>query len=97
MPRLRGVRIVGVSPDPPKSHKRFAEKHGLEYTLLADTAHELCENVGVWVEKSMYGKKYMGVVRTTFLLDAQAVVERVFEGVKADLHGEELVAALQER
>jgi peroxiredoxin Q/BCP len=94
MPRFSGARVVGVSPDDSKSHKKFETKYGLNFTLLADTQHELAEALGVWVEKSMYGKKYMGVERTTFLLDADGVITHVFRKVKPQGHADEVLAAL---
>jgi peroxiredoxin Q/BCP len=94
LPDIPGVRVIGVSPDPVKSHRKFADKYGLTFDLLADTEKQLCEAVGVWVEKSMYGKKYMGVERTTFLVDANGVVTRVFNKVKAQGHAAEVKAAL---
>lgn len=94
LPNIEGVRVVGVSPDPVKSHRKFADKYGLTFDLLADTEKQLTEAVGVWVEKSMYGKKYMGVERTTFLLDENGVVTRVFAKVKPQGHAAEVKAAL---
>ena len=89
--------ILGISPDSPKKHRKFKEKHGLTYTLLADEQHEVAERYGVWTEKSMYGKKYWGNARTTFIIDAKGRIARVFEKVKPEEHGEavaEAVAAL---
>ncbi len=94
-PRFEGAKVFGVSPDGVKSHAKFATKFGLPYTLLADTDKALCEAVGVWVEKSMYGRKYMGVERTTFLLDAEGIVRRVWRKVKPDGHAEEVLAVLE--
>lgn len=91
---IPGARVFGVSPDSPKSHRKFADKYALPFTLLADTEHELAEACGVWVEKSMYGKKYMGVERTTFILDDQAMVVKVFRKVKPAGHAAEVIAAL---
>jgi peroxiredoxin Q/BCP len=91
-----GVRIVGVSPDGSASHQKFANKYDLKFTLLADEKHELAEAVGVWVEKSMYGKKYMGIERTTFLLDASGNVARIWNKVKPAGHAEEVIAAAPE-
>ncbi len=76
-----GFRVVGVSPDSEKSHKNFCAKHELNFTLLSDPDKLLCEAFGVWVEKSMYGRKYMGVARTTFVVDCEGRVERVFDKV----------------
>ena len=71
-----GFRIIGVSPDSEKSHRSFCDKHDLNFTLLSDTDHSVCEAYGVWAEKSMYGRKYMGVLRTTFVIDAEAASRR---------------------
>ena len=77
----RGYKIIGVSPDSVKSHQNFCLKHDLRFTLLADTDHSLAEAMGVWQLKKMYGREYMGIVRTTFLLDAEARVEHIIEKV----------------
>lgn len=94
LPNIPNAKVVGVSPDNQKSHRKFADKFGLNFTLLADTEHNLCEAVGVWAEKSMYGKKYMGVVRTTFILNSDGVVAKVFNKVKPEGHAAEVAAAL---
>ena len=88
-----GFRIVGVSPDSEKSHRNFCAKHELNFTLLADTDHSVCEAYGVWAEKSMYGRKYMGVVRTTFIIDAEGRIERIFDKVKTASHYEQIAEA----
>ena len=77
----RGYKIVGVSPDSVKSHQNFCTKHELNFTLLADTDHSLSEAVGVWQQKKMCGREYMGIVRTTLLLDADARVIHIIEKV----------------
>lgn len=87
--------VVGVSPDTSKAQAKFKEKFGLPFTLVADAEHKVAEAYGVWVEKSMYGKKYMGVDRTTFVLDTEGKVKKVFPKVKVDGHTEEVLAALQ--
>lgn len=90
----RGYKIVGVSPDSVKSHQNFCTKHDLNFTLLADTDHSLSEAVGVWRMKRMYGREYMGIVRTTFLLDAEARVTHIIEKVDTkDSYGQ-IVALL---
>jgi peroxiredoxin Q/BCP len=94
MPRFEGSKVVGVSPDSPKSHQKFIDKFGLNFTLLSDKDKALSEAAGVWVEKSMYGKKYMGVARTTFLLDEGANVLKVWRDVKPKGHAGEVLAAL---
>lgn len=77
----RGYKIIGVSPDSVRSHQNFCSKHELNFTLLADTDHSLAEAVGVWQQKKMYGREYMGIVRTTFILDADARVTHIIEKV----------------
>jgi peroxiredoxin Q/BCP len=94
LPEIEGAVVIGVSPDPVKSHRKFADKFGLKFPLLADTETQLCQSCGVWVEKSMYGKKYMGVERTTFLLDEKGVVTHVWRKVKPAGHAAEVKAAL---
>ena len=88
------VRIIGVSPDNPKSHRKFVDKYSLNFTLLADVEHKLAEACGVWVEKSMYGKKYMGIERTTFLIDEEGRIARIFPKVKVAEHCAEVLEAL---
>lgn len=95
MPDVTGVRVVGVSPDSVKSHRRFVDKYSLNFTLLADVGHSLAEACGVWVEKSMYGNKYMGVDRTTYLLDEEGTVRQVWRKVKPQGHAAEVRASLE--
>jgi peroxiredoxin Q/BCP len=90
----RGITIVGVSVDPVKSHKKFAEKYQLPFTLLADEEKKTVEDYGVWVEKSMYGKSYMGIARTTFLIDPKGVIAKVYEKVKPEEHHTQILADL---
>jgi peroxiredoxin Q/BCP len=90
-----GAEIIGVSPDSTASHDKFRAKHGLELALAADETKAMLEAYGVWGEKSMYGKKYMGVERTTVLIDAEGRVARVWEKVKVPGHAEEVLAAVQ--
>lgn len=93
----RGYRIIGVSPDSERSHQNFCAKHDLNFTLLADTDHSICEAFGVWAEKSMYGRKYMGVVRTTFLLDEEGRITHIFNKVKAAEHYQQIVNELDKK
>ena len=88
-----GAVVVGVSPDSPASHDKFKKKHALDFPLLADEEKAMLEAYGVWVEKSMYGRKYMGVERTTLLIDAAGKVARVWNKVKVPGHAEEVLAA----
>ncbi len=86
--------ILGVSPDSVKSHVKFKTKFELPFTLLADTEKTVAQAYDVWKEKSMYGKKYMGVERTTFVIDAQGKVAHIFSKVKPTGHGEEVMAVI---
>ncbi len=88
-----GAEIIGVSPDPVKSHDKFKAKHGLDIALIADEAKTMLEAYGVWTEKSMYGRKYMGVERTTFLIDGAGKIARVWNKVKVPGHAEEVLEA----
>lgn len=89
------TEIVGISPDPVKSHDKFKAKHGLEFALIADETKELLEAFGLWVEKSMYGRTYMGVERSTVLIDAEGKVARIWRKVKVDGHAEDVLAGAQ--
>ena len=93
----RGYRIVGVSPDSEKSHQNFCAKHELNFTLLSDTDHSVCEAFGVWAEKSMYGRKYMGVLRKTFLIDAEGVITHIFDKVKTAEHYQQIINELDKK
>lgn len=86
----KGISIVGVSKDSVASHKKFAQKYSLPFTLVSDPERALIEGCGVWQEKKMCGKVGMGVVRTTFIIDENGVVEKVFENVKADKSSSEI-------
>ncbi len=90
-----GAVIVGVSPDSAASHDKFKKKHGLNFSLAADETKAMLESYGVWVEKSMYGRKYMGVERTTVLIDKAGKVARIWPKVKVPGHAEEVLAAVQ--
>jgi len=87
------TKVVGISPDSAKSHDKFKAKHGLAITIVSDEEKEVCEAYGVWVEKSMYGKKYMGVERSTFLIDREGVIARVWRKVKVAGHVEDVLEA----
>jgi len=90
-----GVTILGVSPDTPKKHTKFKEKYGLPFTLLADEDHKVCELYGVWGLKKYMGREYEGVYRTTFLIDSQGRIIKVFENVKPAEHSAEVLEALK--
>ena len=89
-----GAVVLGVSPDGPTQHARFKEKYGLPFTLLADVDHAVAELYGTWVEKSMAGKTYMGIERSTFVIDADGIVVKVMRRVKPDAHADDVLAAL---
>jgi peroxiredoxin Q/BCP len=94
LPDIPGARVIGVSPDSSKSHRKFADKYSLNFTLLADTERSLIEACGLWVEKTLYGRKYMGVERTTYLLDPAGKVARLWRKVSPQNHADEIVEAL---
>lgn len=88
--------ILGVSPDSVKSHKKFAEKYDLNFDLLADEDKKVVQLYNVWKEKSMYGKKYMGVERTTFIIDEKGKIKKIFSKVRVDGHEKEVLEALKD-
>jgi peroxiredoxin Q/BCP len=90
------AEIIGISADSVESHKKFAKKYGLPFNLLSDEKKDTLEKYGVWQEKSMYGKKYMGIVRTTFIIDSSGKITKIFPKVKVDNHNEEVMEALKE-
>lgn len=91
----KGFEIIGVSPDSEASHLKFIAKHNLGFNLIADTEKEVLEAYGAWGEKKMYGKNYMGVLRTTFVIDENGVIETVFEKVKTKDHTNQILEALE--
>jgi thioredoxin-dependent peroxiredoxin len=90
-----GARVLGISPDPVKRIKKFHDKQALDFTLLADEDHAVAETYGVWVQKSMYGRTYMGNERTTFVIDPAGKVTTVLRKVKPAEHDEQVLAALR--
>lgn len=91
-----GAQILGVSPDPVERHARFRDKYQLNFPLLADTDHGVAEKYGAWREKNMYGKKTMGIQRSTFLIDAGGKVAKVWKRVRVDGHDQQVIDALKE-
>jgi peroxiredoxin Q/BCP len=91
-----GVKVIGVSPDPVAKVKRFHDKRSLNYTLLADADHAVCDDYGVWVEKSMYGRKYWGAQRSTFIIRPDGIVAHVIPKVSPKRHDDEVLKALGE-
>jgi peroxiredoxin Q/BCP len=86
--------VLGISPDSPRKHRKFKEKYQLPYTLLADEDHAVAEQYGVWQLKKFMGRSYMGVARTTFIIDPKGVIAKVFEKVNPDGHGVEVADAI---
>lgn len=89
-----GAVVLGISPDSVESHAKFRKKHGLTFTLLSDPQHEVCEKYGVWVEKQLYGKRYMGVERTTLLIDPEGRIAEVWSKVKVPGHVDDVAGTL---
>ena len=90
----KNVVVIGVSKDSVKSHDKFKLKHNLPFPLLSDESLEMCEAFGVWVEKSMYGKKYMGIDRSTFLINPEGKIEKIWRKVKVTNHVQEVIKAI---
>lgn len=94
MPKFKGAKVFGVSPDPIKKHKKFIDKFSLNFPLLADTEKALVQALGIWVEKTLYGRKYMGVERSTYILDEEGNVMKMWRKVNHEGHAAEVLAAL---
>jgi thioredoxin-dependent peroxiredoxin len=90
----KGFEVVGISPDSVESHRKFKDKYGLKFNLIADTEKEILQAYGAWGEKSMYGKKYMGVLRTTFVIDENGTIREIFEKVKTKDHTNQILKSL---
>jgi len=93
--KKRGIRILGVSPDKEASHKKFVDKYKLPFTLLVDTDHSIADAYGTYGQKKFMGRTYMGIKRTTFLIDEQGKIKKVFEKVKPDEHAREVLDAFK--
>ena len=96
-PNFKGAKakVIGVSKDSVASHDKFKKKHGLTFTLASDTEGKVCEAYGTWVEKSLYGRKYMGIERATFLIGKDGVIKRIWHKVKVNGHVAEVLAAAE--
>jgi thioredoxin-dependent peroxiredoxin len=94
--KKEGITVLGVSPDDEAKHKKFEEKYNLPFTLLADPKMKIIEKYGVWGEKNLYGRKYMGLHRTTFLIDEKGVIRKVFKKPRSKMHSEEILKAWRE-
>ena len=92
--RTRDITVLGISKDDTKSHQQFKDKYNLPFTLLSDTEHKVCEMFGVWVEKQKFGQTYMGIKRSTFVLDASGVVTHVFENASPDTNAQDILNVL---
>ena len=94
--RKQGYEVIGVSVDSATSHRKFIDKYELPFPLIADTDKKLVEAMGVWGEKSMYGRKYMGTFRSTFLINEEGIIEKIYspKEIKTKTHGEQILAAL---
>ncbi len=91
--RNKGLIVIGVSPDEEAKHKKFEQKHELPFPLIADPSLTIIQKYGVWGEKKLYGKKYMGLIRTTFLIDSKGVIRKIFDKPKSKEHAAEILAA----
>ena len=91
--KKEGFVIIGVSPDDAASHKKFEAKNNLPFPLITDTEHSIIDKYGVWGEKQMYGRKYMGLHRTTFIIDEKGIIKTIFLKPKSKQHAEEIIAA----
>lgn len=92
----RGAEVVGVSPDSVKSHDNFIKKHELNFRLVSDPEKEICQKYGCWVEKKMYGRTYMGVQRSTFIIDPEGIIRKIYPKVKVAGHVEKVIEDLEE-
>ncbi len=95
--KKKNIKVLGISPDNEKSHQKFIGKFDLPFTLLTDTDHQIAESYGAWGEKSMYGKKYMGIFRYTFLIDEKGQIAKIFTKVNVSEHADEVLEAFGEK
>ncbi len=93
--KSKGFEVIGVSPDSDKSHKNFTEKHNLPFNLIADTEKEILQAFGAWGEKKMYGKTYMGVIRKTFIISENGIIEKIIEKVDAKKHASQILKEME--
>ena len=91
--KQQGFAVLGVSPDGEKKHKKFENKYNLPFTLLADPEHKIIDKYGVWGEKQLYGRHYMGLHRTTFLIDEKGIIQKIFVKPRSKKHSEEIIEA----
>lgn len=93
--KKKGFEILGVSPDDEEKHKKFEQRNKLPFPLIADTTHKILEKYGVWDWKQMFGHKYMGVLRTTFVIDEKGIIQKIFLKPKSKSHAEEIIKAME--
>ena len=93
--KANGFTVIGISPDEEKKHKKFEAKYSLPFTLIADPKHTVIDKYGVWGEKQLYGRKYMGLHRTTFLIDEKGIIKKIFLKPRSKQHTEEILKAWQ--
>ena len=93
--KKHGFEVIGVSPDDAVMHKKFEAKFNLPFRLIADTSHKILEKYGVWDQKQMFGHKYMGVLRTTFVIDEKGIIRKIFLRPKNKAHAEEIIASMK--
>jgi peroxiredoxin Q/BCP len=91
----KGYEVVGVSPDSESSHKKFASKYGLKFNLVSDDTKSIAQSYGVWGEKKNYGKTYMGIIRTTFLIDEEGIIRKIFSKVDTKEHSGQIIKELE--
>jgi peroxiredoxin Q/BCP len=89
--KKNGYTVIGISPDDEKSHQKFKEKFSLPFTLIADPKHAIIDKYGVWGEKNLYGRTYMGLHRTTFVIDEQGIINKIFKKPRSKMHAEEIL------
>ena len=94
--KKNGFEVIGISPDNEKSHKKFEKKFNLPFTLIADPSHEILEQYGVWGQKKLFGHEYMGVLRTTFVIDEKGMIRKILLRPKSKSHAEEILSAIAE-
>jgi len=92
--KKKGLVVIGVSPDDEAKHKKFEKRNKLPFTLIADTGHKILEKYGVWDEKQLFGHKYMGVLRTTFIIDEKGIICKIFLKPKSKTHAEEIIQSI---